>query len=315
MILGSDLTSVSIIIPVYNSEKTIGSLVGELISSLESKYKLEIILINDCSKDASGEICLDIFTKYKPLVKFLSLAKNVGEHNAVMAGLKHAAGDWVVIIDDDFQNSVNEVVKLISFGENSCYDAVYTYYDTKEHSFFRNCGSWFNDKAANLIFHKPKDLYLSSFKIISKFLVLEIVKYDSPYPYIDGIILRTTDNIGKIEVKHSQRKFGKSGYTLFKLILLWSNMFTNFSVMPLRIATFTGFIIATIGFILGFLTIIEKIMNPTLPQGYTLIVVAISIFSGVQLIAVGMVGEYVGRILLSINKQPQYTIKQEHLPT
>lgn len=302
---------VSIVIPVYNSEETIGNLAKQLIESLCTDYRLEVVLVNDDSADNSEQICIDIFNKYKPMVKFYSLAKNTGEHNAVMAGLNHTSGDYIVIMDDDFQNPVSEVVKLISYASQNPYDVVYTYYEEKKHVYFRNIGSRFNDKVANVMLKKPKDLYLSSFKILNRFIVNEIIKYDLPFPYIDGLILRTTSKIGKVKVEHQQRKTGKSGYTLRKLISLWLNMFTNFSILPLRLSVITGFIFAVFGFLLGTEMVIEKIINPGLPIGYTSLFVAISIFAGIQLIAIGMIGEYLGRMFLSQNKRPQYTIRKK----
>jgi len=302
---------VSIVIPVYNSENTIGKLVDLIVENLNN-FRLEIILVNDDSKDNSEEVCIKIFNKYGSIVKFYSLAKNVGEHNAVMAGLNHATGDYIVIMDDDFQNPISEVIKLISYAEQNNYDVVYTYYKKKKHSFFRNFGSRFNDRIANIMLKKPKDLYLSSFKILNKFIVNEIIKYDLPFPYIDGLILRTTSNIGKIKVEHSERKSGKSGYTTFKLISLWLNMFTNFSILPLRLSIIIGFVFAAFGFLLGAFTIIEKIINPDLPVGYSALIVVVSVFAGIQLMAIGMVGEYLGRVFLSQNKSPQYSIRKKY---
>ncbi len=300
--------AVSIVIPVYNGEKSIANLVSDLIDRLSISYKLEIVLVNDCSPDNSEAVCISIFEKHKSIVKFLSLSKNVGEHNAVMAGLNQITGNFTVIMDDDFQNPVIEVVKLIEFAMANKHDVVYTYYDKKEHSFFRNLGSRFNDKIATILLKKPKCLYLSSFKIINKFLVKEIIKYDLPFPYIDGLILRTTNNIGKLEVKHNKRINGTSNYTLKKLVSLWMNMFTNFSILPLRISMIIGFAFSLFGFGYGLFSIIEKLFNPNLPIGYTSLIVLISIFSGIQLIALGMVGEYLGRMFMSQNKKPQYSI-------
>jgi undecaprenyl-phosphate 4-deoxy-4-formamido-L-arabinose transferase len=300
----------SIIIPVYNSERTIAPLVEKLLLEAGKKYELEIILINDQSKDNSEEVCIGLHDKFKPRLKFYSLAKNVGEHNAVMAGLNQMKGDYAIIMDDDFQNPVSEVIKLYEYGVTNDVDVVYTYYKKKQHSFFRNLGSNFNNSIANIMLKKPKELYLSSFKLINRYLVNEIIKYDLPFPYIDGLILRTTSRIGKIQVLHEKRSEGKSNYTLTKLVTLWMNMFTNFSIIPLRIAIFLGFIFAVFGGILGAYSVIEKIMNPSLPLGYTSLIVAISVFAGIQLIAIGMLGEYLGRIFLSQNKRPQYSIRK-----
>ncbi len=301
---------VSVAIPVYNSEGTIARVVNQLVETLTKYYDLEIVLVNDDSSDRSETVCIGIYRRFPEIVKFYSLAKNVGEHNAVMAALNHITGEYVVIMDDDFQNPVSEVVKLFEYISESDYDVVYTYYAQKQHSFFRNLGSKFNDRVANVMLGKPKDLYLSSFKVLSKLLVNEVVKYNLPFPYLDGLILRSTSKIGKVLVSHEKRMEGKSGYTIRKLIRLWLNMFVNFSILPLRVSVITGFIFAFLGFILGVYTVVDKIMNPLTPVGYTTIVVVISFLAGVQLMAIGILGEYLGRMFLSQNRQPQYCIRK-----
>ncbi len=303
-------TRVSIVIPVYNGEQSIGRLTDELVLTLKELYDLEIVLVNDNSPDNSEVVCEGLFKKYPGIVCFYSLAKNVGEHNAVMAGLNQATGDYMVIMDDDFQNPISEVVKLIDYATGNDCDVTYTFYKKKRHSFFRNLGSRFNDKAANVMLKKPKNLYLSSFKALNRFIVEEITKYDLPYPYIDGLILRTTDKIAKVEVEHRERESGRSGYTLAKLVRLWLNMFTSFSILPLRVSTIMGMIFSLLGLGLGVFTVIEKLANPGLPVGYAATIVVVSIFAGIQLISLGMIGEYVGRIFMSFNKKPQYTIRK-----
>jgi len=304
--------ALSIVIPVYCGEKTIGPLVELLIASLGSLYAVEIVLVNDCSPDNSEAACLRLHRAFPSVVKFYCLAKNVGEHNAVMAGLNRSTGDWIVIMDDDFQNPVSEVIKLVSFAVAHEYDVVYSSYDKMKQSIFRNAGSLFNDKVATIMLNKPSKLYLSSFKVINRFLADEVIKYTLPYPYIDGLILRTTSNIGTLLVEHSERATGSSGYTVGKLVSLWLNMFTNFSIIPLRISMGIGFAFAAIGFIIGIEIVVEKISNPSLPVGYALLVFLVTVFAGAQLIAVGMVGEYLGRMFLHQNRKPQYSIRKAY---
>lgn len=304
---------ISIVIPVFNAQNTIAGLVGQLISEIPTQYDTEIILVNDCSSDNSHSTCLKLYEEHKGKVKYLSLAKNFGEHNAVMAGLNKASGDYSVIMDDDFQNPVSEVMKLVEYAASNDFDVVYTYYEKKKHNPWRNFGSRLNNAMANILLKKPRHLYLSSFKCINRFLVNEIIKYDLPYPYIDGLIMRTTSNIGKIQVQHDNREHGKSGYTLRKLIKLWSNMFTSFSVIPLRISIFVGLFFAITGFLFAIYSVLEHFIVPTLPPGFSLTITSIMIFAGIQLISLGMIGEYIGRIFISQNKQPQYTIKKEYL--
>jgi len=304
---------ISIVIPVFNAQHTISKLVHQLIAEISVLYNLEIVLVNDYSADDSHAECLKLFNENKTIIKYLTLAKNFGEHNAVMAGLNKVTGDFAIIMDDDFQNPIAETLKLIDFSVKNNYDVVYTYYDEKKHNTWRNFGSRIHNYMATFLLKKPKNLYLSSFKCCNKFIVGEIIKYDLPYPYIDGLILRATSSIGKIEVDHHNRQEGRSGYSIIKLIKLWSNMFTSFSVIPLRISIFTGLFFALIGFLFGVYSFIEHFFKPSLPQGFSITITAIFIFAGIQLISLGMIGEYVGRIFISQNKRPQYTIKKEYI--
>ncbi len=305
------MKKLSIAIPIYNSQETIKTLIENILEKIKS-YKLEIILVDDGSKDKSKEICKSLFKKYPNIIKFFSLAKNFGEHNAVMAALNNTTGDFTIIIDDDLQNPISEIKKLAEYSFSNNYDVVYTKYNQKKHSFFRNLGSKFNDKIANWLLKKPKKLYLSSFKSISKFTVKQIIKYDLPYPYIDGLILRTTSSLSQIKVKHLPRKKGKSQYTLVKLVALWLSMVTNFSIKPLRFATFLGFIFSVIGFLLAIAGVLMKFLDPTVPLGYASLLVSVAILGGIQLIAIGVVGEYIGRTFLSISKMPQFVIKERY---
>jgi undecaprenyl-phosphate 4-deoxy-4-formamido-L-arabinose transferase len=306
-------TRLSIVIPVYNAAATIGPLVDQLVADLAPQYALEIVLVHDCSPAGGTEAaCLAAHQRHPHLVKFYSLAKNVGEHNAVMAGLRHTTGAYVVIMDDDFQNPIAEVAKLVAEAERSHADVVYTYYAAKQHAWWRNLGSRFNGAVAGLMLRKPAGLYLSSFKLLTRFLVDEIVKYDFPFPYLDGLVLRTTSNIAAIQVAHVARAQGRSGYTLRKLVRLWLNMFTNFSMLPLRVATGLGFLISLLGIGLALYTLYERLTSPTLPPGWALLTIVICLFSGAQLVCIGTVGEYVGRLFLGMNQQPQYTIRRAY---
>ena len=186
---------------------------------------------------------------------------------------------------------------------------IYTYYDKMEYNLFRNLGRKFNDSIANLLLDKPKFLYLSSFKLINRFLITEIIKYKSPFAYIDGIILGITNKIGRVKVAHDKRAHGKSGYTFRKLLQVWSSMFTGFSVIPLRLSLALGWILSILGFIFATFTLIERVIDNTIPSGYTTMIIIVTIFSGVILIALGLLGEYVGRIFISLNKKPQFIIR------
>ncbi|MFC1621195.1 glycosyltransferase [Candidatus Omnitrophota bacterium] len=299
----------TIVVPVYNSEKTIDNLVKTLIQSLSSD-SLQIVLVNDGSKDKSHEVCHELALNNPNVVTYVNLSKNFGEHNAVMAGLNYAKGDYTVIMDDDFQNPPEEVLKLIKEAVSKKHDIVYTCYKTKQHQFFRNLGSRFNNFIANFMLDKPKDLYLSSFKCLSRFVVSEIIKYKGPFPYIDGLALRCTKNIGRIEASHDKRKEGRSGYTFRKLVRLWLNMFVNFSVLPLRISFLIGLLFSCLGAILSIFVIIDRFFHPETPLGYPSLFIAIMVFSGVQLLILGLLGEYLGHLFMSQNQTPQFVVRE-----
>ena len=310
--INPDKRKVSLVIPVFNGSQTIAKLVTDCIQTFEDSFDLEIVLINDCSEDDSRDVCLALRNRYPNTVIFLSLSKNFGEHNAVMAGLNHTTGEFVVTLDDDGQNPPQEALNLINHAIRKKFDVVYSSYPKKKHHLLRNLCSWINGKVANLMLKKPVGLYLSSFRSMSRFIVLEIIKYDLPYPYVDGLILRSTSNIGTLETAHKPRTSGKSGYTIRKLLRLWLNMFTNFSVLPLRIASMLGFVFALVGILIGALTFYEKLLNPDLPVGWATIAVLCSTLGGVQLMALGIMGEYLGRLFLGVNRQPQFIIRELH---
>jgi polyisoprenyl-phosphate glycosyltransferase len=298
---------ISIVIPVYNGARSIERLVGELFEKI-GVHELEVVLVNDGSRDESDAVCEKIAGR-NPRVKYICLRRNFGEHQAVMCGLNFVSGDAAVIIDDDFQNPPGEILKLVRELEGG-FDVVYSRYAVKRHHWFRNLGSWFNDRVATVLLKKPSSLYLSSFKAISIGVVREIIKYRGPFPYVDGLILRVTRNISSVLVEHSAREEGRSNYTLKKLISLWLNMFLNFSIVPLRVFTVMGLLLFGIGFMLVIGTVIEKIISPGLPLGYASLFVALMLFSGVQMLFLGLIGEYLGKQYFDQNGTPQWVIRK-----
>ena len=300
---------ISIVIPIYNAEKSIYKLT-EKIYEIFKEFEIEIILVNDNSLDDSHNECVKILSKFNKTTTYLKLGKNMGEHNALMAGLNYAKGDWVIAMDDDFQNPPEEALKLYNYSKNNKFDVVYgDYQEKKKHHFFRNFISKINDKTANFILKKPRDIYLSSFKCINKKIVKNIINYKGPYPYIDGLILSLTSNLGSIKTEHTVRNFGKSGYTSLKLLKLYGNLFINFSTIPIHFFSIVGIIIAILSGLYGLFIIAEKIINPDLPLGYSSIISVILFFSGIQLIFLGLIGEYVGKILKNVNSEKQYFIE------
>jgi polyisoprenyl-phosphate glycosyltransferase len=301
---------ISVVVPVYNGAATVPKLIEQLDKHLRPQNDLELILVNDGStRDNSDEVC-EAAAQQNDWIVYLELSKNFGEHNAVMAGLNHCTGDCVVIMDDDLQNPPHEVIRLVDELDRGDYDVVFSYYKKKQHRLDRNLGSAFNNLIASYVLKKPRDLYLSSFKAIRRSVVKQIIKYDGPFPYIDGLILRSTTHYGRLEVEHYSREVGRSGYSLTKLVSLWLNMFTNFSILPLRVASAIGLVLASLSGIAGIAVIIEKIINPELPTGWASVFVALLFMSSVQLLAIGLMGEYVGRVLLKLNQIPQFVVRR-----
>lgn len=300
---------VSYIIPCYRSEKTIKIVVNEIQKKMKEldQYTYEIILVNDCSPDNTFGVIRQLCLEDKNIIG-IDHAKNFGQHAALMAGFHFATGDVVVCLDDDGQTPANEVDKLLVKIEEG-YDVVYAEYEHKQHSAFRNFGSKVNKKMTEIMLGKPKELYISSYFAAKKFIIDEILKYKNAYPYVIGLVLRTTKNICNVKVNHRDRMEGTSGYSLKKLFALWINGFTSFSVIPLRFATVSGVFVALCGFIYAIYTIITKITNPDRIIGWSSIISILLILGGVILLVLGMIGEYIGRIYISLNNSPQYVIR------
>ncbi|MBJ6800464.1 glycosyltransferase family 2 protein [Geomonas propionica] len=304
------MSLISIVIPVFNAETTIAPLCQALVSQLNDQYRIEIVLVNDYSRDGSDAVCRQLHLASPETVTYLSLSRNFGEHNAVMAGLNQARGDYVVVMDDDFQNPPSEVPKLLAEIANG-YDVVYCQYPRKSDSWFRNLGSYLNGTLARVTLDKPASLYLSSFKVMNRFLVDQLIAHKSPNVYLDALILRSTRNIGTVEVRHDPRREGRSGYTLKKLIDLWGNVFVSYSLIPLRLLAVAGAVLTLAGvysvsamLIRGWLPMLNDPSDLESLNSITMF------FRGVQLLATGVVGEYVGRIYLKLNQEPQFIVRE-----
>lgn len=308
------------IIPVYNSEETIGPLVDRVIESLEPRFReIELVLVNDGSVDRSHEEVLKAVGKYPDRIRYYRLARNFGEHNAVLCGLRSSTKDAAAIIDDDFQNPPGEIVKLCEKLLEG-HDVVYSYYDKKQHNFFRNLGSRFNDAIASVLLHKPRDLYLSSFKVLNRFLINTITSYEGPYPYVDALILQSTTSIGRQLCAHEGRKTGRSNYTLARLFRLWANMSTSTSLLPLRFATILGFVTSIAGLGMALFFIVSRafggiFIKQDIPPGWASIIVSVTMLSGLQLLVLGIIGEYLGRLFITENKSPQSIIREKYEPS
>lgn len=301
---------VSFVIPCYNSSRTIGKVVEEIKVTMEGmeQYDYEIILINDSSPDDTFEEIRNICEAGEKVCG-VNLARNFGQHAALMAGFRYVHGDIVVCLDDDGQTPAEEVGKLLVKIEEG-FDVVYARYKHKKHSAFRNLGSKVNELMTRVMLGKPKDLYLSSYFAAKRFIIDEMARYCNPYPYVIGLVLRTTKKITNADVNHREREIGTSGYTIGKLFALWFNGFTAFSIIPLRIATVMGALAAVAGFIYGSYTIIRKLVDPNVVIGFSSIMSAIMFIGGMLMLMLGIIGEYIGRIYISLNNSPQYVIRE-----
>lgn len=300
---------ISFVIPCYRSENTLEAVVDEIKEkmALLRNYEYEIILVNDCSPDNTFAVIRRLCAENENIIG-LDHAKNFGQHAALMAGFHYATGDTIVCLDDDGQTPADEVDKLLDKIEEG-YDVVYAAYESKRHSLFRNIGSNLNRKMAEVMLGKPKELYISSYFAAKRFVVEEMVKYHNAYPYVIGLVLRTTKNICNVTVEHRDRMEGTSGYSFKKLVALWINGFTSFSVVPLRIASYGGGFVAITGFLYAVYTVVAKICDPNRVIGWSSTIAAMMILGGMILLVLGMIGEYIGRIYISLNNSPQYVIR------
>lgn len=300
---------ISFIIPCYNSEATIKVVFDEIKKTIEgTPYDYEIIAVNDSSSDSSWQIIKDLAVSDSHISGVL-FAKNFGQHAALLAGYRNCTGDIVVSLDDDGQTPADEVCKLIDKIHEG-FDVVYATYENKKHSMFRNFGTKLNNRMCVSLLGKPKKLMITSYFAARKFVIDKVVEYANPFPYVPGLILRATNNISSVSVEHRDRLSGSSNYSLRKLISLWINGFTSFSVKPLRISSGIGFFLSALSFVYLIFIVVNKIINPDVPMGWTSVIGVIAFIGGLLLMMLGMIGEYIGRIYISINNSPQYVVKE-----
>jgi glycosyltransferase involved in cell wall biosynthesis len=303
-----DAPALSFVIPLYRSAETIAAVVHE-IEGLQVPGGHELILVNDDSPDNTAEICRELLAKARIPITYVEHARNFGEHNAVLTGWRHARGAYVVNLDDDGQQPPPECVRLYQYAAANQLDAAYGHYAEKKHSFYRNAGSWFTNRIADHALDKPRGFYLSSFRCVSALAAKEAARHAGPYPYIDGLLLQATQRIGALQVEHRERAAGQSGYTFRRLVRLWLSSWINFSVLPLRLATLLGIVTGLLG--LASLSVVAymRLTNVGPFFGWGTLMATLLIFSGTQLLILGILGEYLGRMFLTLNQRPQSVIR------
>ncbi|MGM0565915.1 MAG: glycosyltransferase family 2 protein [Bacteroidota bacterium] len=298
----------SVVVPVYNAEETLVSLFEGIISAFESLRKsVEVIFVDDGSKDQSWKVLTYLKNDYPDKVKAIRLAKNYGQHNAIFCGLSFVKESDVITIDDDLQTPPEEIIKLIKKHEETNADLVYGYYKRKKHNLWRNLGSKFLKKTSKTLYNAPGEG--SSFKLIENKLVKDILNHYQNFVYIDELFLWYTEDIAFVEVRHISRKGGGSGYTAGKLLRLFFNITIYYTAVPLKLMTATGLIASLISFGFGIRFIIRKIFFDV-PLGYTSMIVTILFSTSLILLSLGIIGEYLNRIYLVQNKKPPYSIKK-----
>lgn len=302
--------ALSFVIPVYGSEKVLPELVARLQDVLDTlpavRGSYEVIFVCDRSPDRSWHVIEQLAARH-PWVRGILLRMNAGQHNALMAGFAQARGEIVMTMDDDLQHAPSDIPALLA-ELASGRDVVYARFKNRKHASWKIAGSRLNDLVAGYLMQKPKGLYLSPFRAMRAAIVRDILRYRGPYVYVDGLLLSVTRNIGTVDVEHHDRYAGDSGYSLRKSISLWLKMATSFSIVPLRLTSFAGMAIAGLGFLLAVLLVIQKFTLDLMPIGWSSLIVTVLMLGGIQLVALGMLGEYLGRVLLTLNLRPQYVV-------
>jgi undecaprenyl-phosphate 4-deoxy-4-formamido-L-arabinose transferase len=303
-----ELTKISIVIPVYNSEDCLLQLNDELEKALTVFDKYEIIFINDKSTDNSWDKISHICSVNK-CATGINFRKNFGQDNAIIAGIRAAKGAYIVIMDDDLQHSPSDIITLYDKCKEG-YDICYASFKKKNQSIRKNFGSWINGKLSEKLLKKPAAIYLSPYKIITKSIAAEVIKYTGPFPYIDATLLTITANVVQVEVDHHTRYKGKGNYNFIRSVLVFIKHATNYSIYPLQLVSLIGFCSAALSFILGVIYLAEYFSSNQRIEGWITIIILLIFFGGMILMSLGLIGEYIGRIFLSINNKPQYTIEQ-----
>jgi undecaprenyl-phosphate 4-deoxy-4-formamido-L-arabinose transferase len=301
----------SVVIPVYGSAPILPALVARLeqaLRPLAGAQGFEVLLVHDHGPDNAWDVIVALAAE-RPWLRGIDLGRNAGQHNAIMAGLGLARGSRIVTMDDDLQHDPDDIPRILACLDAG-HDLCYAQFTSRQHALWKRLGSWFNDVVARQLLKKPKGLYLSPFRGFRRALLESVLRYDGPFVYLDGLLLQSTGSIGTIVVPHHPRSDGHSGYSLSKSISLWLQMATSFSVTPLRLVSLAGIAASIFGFLMALLVLVRKLMSPDMALGWPSLIITILLLGGMQLLALGVIGEYIGRVLLTFNRQPQYVVRR-----
>lgn len=300
----------SIVIPVYNSEKIVKKTVEQILAVADQyNYNFEIMLVNDSSPDDSWGVISKLAQKHEN-VRSINLLKNYGQHTAILAGFNYAQGDYIITIDDDLQNPPNEIVSLIRKVKEGDFDLVFGKFIQKKHPLYRRLGSKAIGYLNKKIFNKPEHIRLSNFRIIRRDLIDRVLHHRTNYPYIPGLLLMYAAKISNIDVLHIDRSEGKSNYTISKIISLVSRLLINYSSYPLRLISSIGLAVSLLSFVMGFYYLIIGLFHGSSVPGWTTLIVLISFLSGFIIALLGLIGEYLSRILDHLSNRPSFIVKE-----
>jgi undecaprenyl-phosphate 4-deoxy-4-formamido-L-arabinose transferase len=297
---------------VYHSADCLEALysaISEVLVPLGVRY--EVILVNDYSPDESWAVIEELCRCHANVVG-VDLRRNFGQDNAILTGIRLARGQYIAVMDDDLQHDPHDLPSLVS-GLEAGFDVVYAQFRKKRQKFWKNLGSWSAGKVAEWVLNKPKDIYLSPYKVFRREVADLICNYHGAEPYIDGLLLQVTSRITQVPAEHRSRYSGKSTYTLLKSIRIWTRIAFSFSVKPLRLVTVLGLAFSVLGVLLGIAVILYRLSSPeSFPEstaGWASLIVAVLFLGGIQMIFFGILGEYAGRTYLRVNDQPQTSIR------
>lgn len=300
---------VTVVISCYNSERSIRQVVELTIGEFAKLdgYDVEFVLVNDCSPDGTFDEIRLLAAQY-PCVHGATLMRNFGQHNGLMCAMGYAKGDYILGMDDDLQTHPSQIPAILAKMEEG-YDIVYGCYADNKNGLIKQFTSWLNKVTSNKLLGRPENLRASNFWMITSSIKDQVIQYHNYNPNVDALFTRMTNRIANVTIEHHAREYGSSGYTLKKLAKLWLAYF-NYTVVPLRFISGVGVFTAVLGFVSGVVTIIRKLVDPSMMAGWASTICILLFFFGLVLLTLGIIGEYLGNIVLSINSTPQYIVRE-----